>query len=855
MGTLLPRINQLVQRLILGVGLPLLSNSAEIISSIEVNGNKRFLAETIILKSGIHPGDDLQKVNLTLASEKLWNTGWFENIIFLVDQNKISSQNILIIEVTENPIITEVVYRGGRKIGLENIKKSITTSKLVIKNNSIFNEQMATDIKNNIIDKCKMSGFIDPKISLKLEPTKEGIARLIFDINEGNKLHIYNIEFRGTDAFKGRKISSLLKAMKKVKKYWLFSFLSKDDLLVEKKIEDDLINIKNTYLSNGYKDVIIDKPVINIEDYTTQNQKNRNIDLIKNGKPPKFDLRAKVIISVREGEQYHEGALTVSGNEKLFIGDKGRKILQKIFMDAKGKKSFLHKIFNYEKITNGTPKTKNNIINLKSIDKGIEIIRDTYANNGFIKVAIGKKSNFFEKNGEKKIDTIININEGEKYSIRRIDFEGNIKTKDKILRRALRIRETDPFLIDKYKSSFAGIGQLGFFKVDDVKVELDKVKSVVDIKVTGKEAVLNDIIFQAGYNHIQRFIFGINLTTRNLLGNGETLGLNFNYSKYQRNTSLNFKIPYFLDRPYSLSASVLDQSEKFDGSRVGSDYASYIKAKGLYLGSDVNLASVFHGALIDWIKWTRYGIGYTLKKNKIEGNPSASFLTSLPQLSSAIHQNIIYSTINHPFSPTEGLKLGFNLDFGGWQFGNEKFYFKYGVELAKLASPIKGHVFGFKVKFNQIANLNKENLPIWLMYRPGGENSIRGYRPSSVGSILFDANNIPLAVGGNRQLISNFEYQFKVIDQIQMVFFFDAGNAWLPGEKIFNHNLVSYKFNNLEQVEYRNPSLVKSLGVEMRIFLPISPAPLRFIWAKKLNPYPHDLDGKTQFQFSIGSNF
>jgi outer membrane protein insertion porin family len=115
--------------------------------------------------------------------------------------------------------------------------------------------------------------------------------------------------------------------------------------------------------------------------------------------------------------------------------------------------------------------------------------------------------------------------------------------------------------------------------------------------------------------------------------------------------------------------------------------------------------------------------------------------------------------------------------------------------------------------------------------------SIRGYRYGWVGTRKLDNLGRPIVVGGNKQFLANAEYQIVVAEQFRLLFFYDMGNAWGPGYKIFSEPLR------------------RSMGVELRFFLPISPAPMRLIWAQKLNPYDFDTLGKTDFQFSIGTTF
>ena len=139
---------------------------------------------------------------------------------------------------------------------------------------------------------------------------------------------------------------------------------------------------------------------------------------------------------------------------------------------------------------------------------------------------------------------------------------------------------------------------------------------------------------------------------------------------------------------------------------------------------------------------------------------------------------------------------------------------------------------------------------------PAGRTPSAATSTARSASLYYDNNGKPVVVGGNKQFIANFEYQFKIAEDFRAVLFYDAGNAWGPGSKIFNQDLVRY--NNPEtgvDVTFKNPRLLRSVGLELRLFLPISPAPLRFIWARKLQSLPLRYGSRTDFQFSIGTTF
>jgi outer membrane protein insertion porin family len=424
-----------------------------------------------------------------------------------------------------------------------------------------------------------------------------------------------------------------------------------------------------------------------------------------------------------------------------------------------------------------------------------------------------------------------------------------------VLRRSLLVKEGDPFSMEGFKDSFTGLGQLGFFDVKNQEPDIkpDPEKPVVDIKIKGEEAGVNELLFQGGYGSLFGFSLGVSFSTKNLGGGGETLGFSYNGGKFQRNFSVSFTEPYIFDMPYSFSASIANGTTDYDASRVGvaNAYKQFTRSLGVSTGT--RLSTFFPGSR--WAFFTTYGVGYNFRMIRLEGGRNYYFRDSSTQLTSTINQGLTYSTINHPFKPTAGTKLGMNLEYGGWQFGTDKPFYRATWEFTKIGNIAERHIFAANMTYGYLRNLSNESLPLWEMYRPGGENSIRGYRYGQVGSAFTDTSTNLVVVGGNKQFIANFEYQFKIADQFRTVLFYDAGNAWAPGSSVFSRDLVQGNDAIGRAVTYRNPTLVRSAGVELRFFLPISPAPLRLIWSRKLNPYPFDLESKTDFQFSIGTTF
>ncbi|GLH65886.1 outer membrane protein assembly factor BamA [Geothrix edaphica] len=830
-----------------GFALPLAAQDIEPIVKIEVVGAQKQTAETVIFKSGVHVGDDLRNVDLSGVMSRLWASGGFDDIKLELEDAPGGKK--LVIRIKERPLIKEIDYRGGTEVGITNIKDKVKEKKLTINPDTIYDPEAARKIKNLIVDQAGEKGFRNPVVDITLEPMGPGVARLVFEVKEGGKAKIYKVEFRGNKVFSSSQLRSV---MKKTRNHWMFSWLTTHDLLVDKNLEEDLENLKKAYWKLGYKDVFVGKPVIEVEDRTTAKQKKKNEKRIKEAKSPKYDLRATLTIPVLEGQQYFEGTFKAEGG-KLF---RETYYPMKYAEVKRDNHSILKKFFNIRPSLE-TPKAgaKPVPFDLDAVNQTVDKIKEAYSNQAYIMFRAEKKFEIREEDGVKKVDTTLKLDEGEPYTVRRIEFEGNLTTKDKVLRRSMMLKEGDPFRMDIFKDSLLGISQLSFFdvKTSEPKVDLVPDKPQVDVVVRGEEAGVNELLFQGGYGSLFGFSLGVSFSTRNLGGGGETLSMSYNGGKFSKNVSVGFTEPFVFDLPYSFSTSVSNGSADYDASRVGvaNAYKQFTRSLGLSVGA--RLSNWFPNQ--PWAFFTTYSTGYSFRLIRIEGGRNYYFRDLSNQLTSTFSQSLAYSTVNHQFKPTQGTRVSFGLEYGGWQFGGDKPFLRATWDFAKFTNLAERHIFAMNLSYGYLQNMGREELPLYDLYRPGGENSIRGYRYGQVGSVLLDNNGQPVVVGGNKQFIANLEYQFMIADQFRLVFFYDAGNAWGSGTKVFSRDMVPYKDAANNQYSYKSPSLVRSMGLEFRFFLPISPAPLRLIWSRKLNPYPFDLEGQNDFQFSIGTTF
>ena len=834
--------------LVAGYTMTLRAQDIEPIVAIEVLGTQKQTPETVIFKSGLKVGDDVRNIDFNAVVERLWDSGGFDDI--KLELESVTGGKKLIIRLKERPLVKEVDFRGGTEVGLTNIKDKVKEKKLTINPDTVYDPEAARKIKNLIVDQAGEKGFRNPVVDITLEPMAGGVARLVFDIKEGGKAKIYTVNFRGNKVFSTSKLRG---TMSKTRQHWMWSWLTTHDLLVDKNLEEDLDELKKAYWQQGYKDVFIGKPIIEVEDRTSAKQKTKNEKLLKEAKSPKYDLRASLTVPILEGEQYFEGTFKSEGGmyfrQDFYTG--------KYAEVKRDNQSWVRKLFNI-KPSEEAPKAgaKPVPFDLDAVNQTVDKIKEAYSNQAYIMSRLEKKYEVREEDGVKKVDTTLKIDEGEPFTIRRLEFEGNLTTKDKVLRRSMLMREGDLFQVDRFKDSLLSISQLSFFDVKSSEPKVDPVpdKNQVDIIIRGEESGVHEVLFQGGYGSLFGFSLGASFSTRNLGGGGETLSLSYNGGKFAKNLSVGFTEPFIFDLPYSFSTSVSNGSADYDASRVGilNAYKQFTRSLGLSVGARLS------NWLPDqpWAWFTTYSTGYSFRLIRIEGGQNFYFRDTPNQLSSTISQSLAYSTVNHQFKPTSGTRVSFGLEYGGWQFGGDRPFLRATWDFARFANLGERHIFAINMSYGYLQNMGKDELPLYDLYRPGGENSIRGYRYGQVGSVLTDNLGHAVVVGGNKQFVANAEYQFKIADQFRLVFFYDAGNSWGAGTKIFSHGLTTYTSAIDSNVySYTNPTLVRSAGLEFRFFLPISPAPLRLIWSRKLNPYPFDTESKTDFQFSIGTTF
>jgi outer membrane protein insertion porin family len=762
------------------------------IERVEVTGNASVAQDTIRVYLGLTPGEDYDPAAVQRNFLNLWQTGLFDDI--KINAVKGESGVIVTVSVKERPRIGAVEYRGNKNLNLTKIGEALDREKIDLHVGNTIEQTLVKRAAETIHNAYSEGGFEGVSVEIEYEDMPDPAEkRIVFQINEGIKAKIAEIDFVGNQRFSDRR---LRRAMKEVKEHNLITWVRKKNVYVPSKLEEDLQNVKNIYLDAGYKDVEFGDPQI----------------------IPKGN-RVTIKIPVKEGVVHTFGEVTVAGNT----------------------------VFNEKQIIGDWPLTKGETLSRRPIANRIELFEELYRRSGYIYAFINPE---YEEVDGNVVNVRIQVFEGDQFRLGRLEFQGNTVTKDKVLRRELFLDEGDIMDMETFKASMYKLGQLGYFKItDNPDFKVNQDSKTVDITVKGQEEGKNDVQFGGGYSEAYGFFAQFQFATRNFLGEGENLGVSFQRGRRQNFFSLSYADPWFMDRPHSLGVSIFDRETTLPAS-IG--YDSRGKGGSVAYGYRIDRfeSVTFLYGLEDRTEHSEF-----VAEPDMEGNIPLPNISDEEFTTSAFVPQYRYDSRDNPFDTTRGRKFTAALSYSGGPLGGTINLFKPVLNFTQFRRISRKSSVSFNAEAGQIwlhqedncvkkfAELNfsdtiEQNnnicVPRSERFLVGGEQSIRGFEFGTLGPRETIAG-FERAVGGHKYSVFNLEYVYRVNDPLRFVLWSDAGNAYADEDDW-----------DLSQLRY-------TAGAELRIFLPVFQFPLRFIYAVNLDP--RDGDDFKGFQFSIGNTF
>ncbi|TDI87074.1 MAG: outer membrane protein assembly factor BamA [Caldithrix sp.] len=706
------------------------------VASISVEGNQTADANFIKLNSGLTSGATVTGEDIQKGIKQLWGLNLFSDIKVILDK-EVDNAVYLTIRVVEYPRLEKIELEGNDKVKKKDIEKQLEFYKGQVLGPKEI-RKAETRIKKLYQDKGYLLAEVNSSIRDGAQPARK-ILRV--KINEGNKVVIEGIRFHDNKFFTNKKLRKQLKDTEE-NGFWFFGGGDFDT----EKYAEDLKKLVAFYRKEGFRDAEVVR------------------DSISYG-PAKRDMF--IDIWVNEGTRYYFGDITWQGNE-LYSSE------------------ILAQYLNFK---------KGDIYNKEKIERAVfERIGNLYYDAGYIYAGITPQE---IPVGLDTVNVHFRVVEGNAVKIRKINIAGNTKTKEKVIRRQLRIHPGDTFSREALVRSQREIFILNYFA--DVRPDVQPISDEeVDIMLEVEEKSTDTANMSAGFSERDKLIGSVGVTMNNFFGNGQTLSFNLNFGRAFRSFQIGFTEPWFLDTPTLIGLSLFDT--KRDSRFTGYDQRS--QGATARLGRRLSWPDNFFRA--DWI----YRIDRTDLTNFsqiiIDRNPSGIIDQNWPLTTSGITQRISRNSLDRPEFPTSGSRFSLSTELTGGPLGGNVSFHKHILKndwfspiflnFVLMSSMQAGYIEGF--------GDDTKNIPFLELFFMGGEGlsrsiALRGYNDPLSNSVTED--------GGKVMFKYSTELRFPISPNptIFGLFFAEAGNTWatLPETDIFD--------------------LRRSVGFGLRIFMPM----------------------------------
>ena len=454
-----------------------------VVQRIVVQGNERIESSTILSYLPIQVGDAVDSAKIDLAVKTLFRTGLF------ADDSMEMQGSDLVVRVSENPIINQVVFEGNHALKEDKLRDEVQ-----VRPRGIFTRSKVEQDAQKIIELYRRSGRISATVTPKIVQLPQKRVDLIFEINEGPKSGIVHINFVGNKSFGDNALRDVIVTRES---HW-YKFFSSSDNYDPDRIEYDREQLRKFYRNHGFYDFRIVSGVAELAPD-------------KNG--------FVVTFTVEEGPKYHFGKLKVTTELKRLNGE----LLQALLPIRQGEL--------YED---------------DRIEKATDALTYAAGANGFAFVDV--RPRYVAHPETRTVDVDFDIKEGPRVYIERIDVVGNTRTLDYVIRRELRVAEGDAYnrvLVDRSKQQ---VKALGFFK----DVDIDQLpgsspdKTILRVKVT--EQPTGQLSFSIGYSSLEKLVGDVGISESNFRGRGQKVDFEVSLGYLQKRVMLSFTEPRFLGR-------------------------------------------------------------------------------------------------------------------------------------------------------------------------------------------------------------------------------------------------------------------------------------------------------------------
>jgi len=741
-----------------------------LIKSIRIQGNKRIEAPAIRGRISLKEGDRFSTVAIRDQIRAIYQMGFFEDV--RVETEPAPGGLAVVFVVTEKPFITNILFDGN-----DNLKDEKLREKLTVRNQSFLDQQQVKDSVERLRLLYEEEGHYSARIIPVIKTLDEEKKILTFFIQEGPRARIKKVAF---DGVKSIKVKKLKKPLFTREYSFLFSWFDDSGIYKKEELANDVERIRQVYLDEGYLNAQVGTPVV---------------DLSADKKW--FTIKFPVL----EGPQFQLAQADYKG--------------QTLFSEAE--------LRSESKLKSGT------VIRMADVRDEVTRITDLYGEKGY---AFAEVNPDVRPDQETKTASVLfDVKEGPLIHVRNINISGNEKTRDKVIRRELRLNEAELIDTAALKRSFQRLNNLNYFEtVEIIPKQLDP--NTVDLDVKVKEKSTGTFSVGGGFSSLDQLSIVADITEGNLFGRGQLLKVRGQLGQRRSLGVLTFREPYLLDTPISGQIDLYARETFF---------ISYFERR---VGGDIVLGKWFSEYLSGSVSLLRERLtisgdapeGFFLGGGNVTSTPVADLPLLIQQqlgtsTTDAIVLGLARDTRDFYFDPKSGSRHGLTAEFAGSVLGGDNYFYKFIGDSVWYFPVIWDTVFSPRVRIG-VAHSYRANdpLPVGERFFVGGIQTLRGFSFGRGGPTAPDTS--PL--GATKQLLFNFDYLFPLVPEVKVkgVIFFDYGKGFDDGEGL-------------------SLDLRPAAGAGIRWISPFGP--LRLEYGINLDRRTGERSGL--FEFSIGSLF
>ncbi|HJF28211.1 MAG TPA: outer membrane protein assembly factor BamA [Acinetobacter lwoffii] len=801
-----------------------------IVQDIKFDGLVRLTPENLYSLVPVNSGDRVNDPVIANAIRSLFASGLFDDI------KAVQQGNTLVFQVVERPVISKIELKGNKLIPKEALEEGL--KKMGLAEGEVLRKSALQTVESELEQQYMQQGRYDADIKVTTTARPNNRVELLIDFVEGKAAKVFDINIIGNTVFK----ESEIKQAFAVKESGWSSVVSRNDRYAREKMAASLEALRAMYLNRGYINFNIANSSLNL----SEDKKNVFIE-----------------VSVDEGEQFKFG-------QTKFLGDA-------LYQPEELKALQLYK--------------DSEVYSQEKVNAVKQLLLRKYGNAGYYYAEVNVVPQINEET--KQVDLNYYINPGQQITVRRINFTGNSKTADEVLRREMRQMEGALASNEKIDLSKVRLERTGFFKSVDVKpVRIPGSPDQVDLNIAVEEQHSGTSTLAVGFSQSGGVTFQAGLSQTNFLGTGNSVSIDLSRSETQDYYNLSVMDPYFTIDGVRRGYNLYYRKTKLDDDYNVNNYVTDSFGGGINFGYPIDEnQSVSLGLNIDQTEVTTgpyvstYVADY-LERNggketkrgeycepilDAEGKPTED-CKNIPYgqefkgefLTYNLNLGWSYNTLNRPVFPTTGMSHRVNAEIA--LPGSDVEYQKVSYDAQALFPLGKDFVLRGYGKLGY-----GNDLPFYKNFYAGGYGSVRGYENSTLGpkypGVYFsDTGQLdpsPEEVGGNAliqfgtELVLPVPFKGDWARQVRPVLFAEGAQVFdtqcdVSSENIFvNGNSVNAKQYCKDNFGFDSGNMRYSVGAGFTWITMIGPLSLSY--AYPLNDKPGD--DTQNVQFEIGRTF